>query len=504
MEYLKKTNNTSSGNYRNLEKIGINVLIPILLLIIAALPRFFFALGSLSLDEADYTLASMKGFWANYFDTDFTRELRHYHPPVFVYLVSLCTWLGGTSEFFIRLPSIVFGVLNCLLLYFGSCVLFDKHQRLIGFISSFLLAIFPLHIDASKQAVWHCMSSFLSTLILIIFIHSLKKHKDRFLFIIFIIFGVYFATFEYSFIVGIALIISILMVENVWTSKKELIAALFIVGLLSLFSLIILIFLWAGGVLRLHLFKNLIFFVKYAKQGHPVYFLGKTVYHLPWWSYIYWYVQAYPLFLILFISGLIYLAYLLFSKKLEKHLLPLPIFLTIFLAAMFRQHIIVPIYSLHTTPIFCLLGGMLAAHLLTNHNLYLKFVSITFLLFLTITSAFSVIRSQDNDNQFKDTAQFLESAASPTDAILSWYGSILKVYLPNHRIESYPFGNIDTSLLDKIKMHKFKFIIFHKCYLERWPDDPGYKYVRKNLRFLKKYMSNDITLLEIFEDQDYR
>lgn len=503
MAYLKRKNNTSSENYRNLKKIGINVLIPILLLIIASLPRFFFATGSLSLDEADYTLASMKGFWANSFDTDFTRELRHYHPPVFIYLISFCTWLGGISEFFIRLPSIVFGVLNCLLLYFGSLIIFDKHRRLIGIISSFLLAVMPLHIDASKQAIWHCMSSFLSTLILIIFIHSLKKHKDIFLFIIFLILGVYFATFEYSFIVGITLIISTLMVKNVWTSKKEIITSSVILGLLSLSSLIILIFLWAGGVLRLHLFKNLIFFVKYTKHGHPVYFLGKTIYHLPWWSYIYWYIQAYPLFLILFISSLIYLTYLLFSKKLQRHLLPLPIFLAILLAAMFRQHIIGPIYSLHTTPIFCLLGGMLAAHLLTNHNLYQKLVSITFLIFLTMTSIFSVVRSRDNDNKFKDTAQFLESAASPTDAILSWYGSILNVYLPNHRIESYPFGNIDTSLLCKIKMHKFKFIVFHECYLERWPEDPGYYYVSKNFQLVKSYLSNNVKIVEIFEDQEY-
>ena len=137
MEYLKRVNNASPKNYGAFKRVGINILLPLFLIIIASLPSLFSATGYLSLDEADYTLASMKGFWANYLDTNFTRELRHYHHPLLIYLISLSTRLGGCSEFFIRLPSLVFGVLSCLLLYFGSLIIFDKHRRLIGFTSSY-------------------------------------------------------------------------------------------------------------------------------------------------------------------------------------------------------------------------------------------------------------------------------------------------------------------------------------------------------------------------------
>jgi mannosyltransferase len=83
-----------------------------------------------------------------------------YISPPFYYLL-LGSWmkLFGTSEIFIRFPSVLFGTLSILMLYLIGKILFDNSS---GLIAAFLITISPFQIYFSQEARMYSLLLFLS------------------------------------------------------------------------------------------------------------------------------------------------------------------------------------------------------------------------------------------------------------------------------------------------------------------------------------------------------
>lgn len=77
------------------------------------------------------------------------------HPPLY-YLVLHCFLFLGKSEFFLRLPSVIFGVISIYLIYLLGEELYDRN---IGNLASLFLALSSLHVLLSRDARMYTISS---------------------------------------------------------------------------------------------------------------------------------------------------------------------------------------------------------------------------------------------------------------------------------------------------------------------------------------------------------
>ncbi len=123
---------------------------------------------SLWLDEAAQVLESQNSIaWLwQWMSADF-------HPPLYHFIIHF--WLElGTAEWFLRLPSVAFGVLTIYFLYLLGKNLIDEK---FGLLVAFLLSISPFHIYFSQELRMYSLSAFLSTVSMYFFLKAIKEEK---------------------------------------------------------------------------------------------------------------------------------------------------------------------------------------------------------------------------------------------------------------------------------------------------------------------------------------
>jgi hypothetical protein len=83
--------------------------------------------------------------------------------PLYSYVVSLFAWIGGLSEFTLRLPSVIFSLATLYVVYrFGR----DLGGEIVGLLSAFILAVSPWDAHYAHIARMYAMHIFLFTLAL--------------------------------------------------------------------------------------------------------------------------------------------------------------------------------------------------------------------------------------------------------------------------------------------------------------------------------------------------
>ncbi len=95
----------------------------------------------------------------------------HHLSPPLDYIILHFFLNFGISDFIVRLPSAIFGMLSIILIYYISKTLFGPKE---GLISAFLLAISPMHIFYSQEARMYSLFVFLSLLSLLFFIKAIN------------------------------------------------------------------------------------------------------------------------------------------------------------------------------------------------------------------------------------------------------------------------------------------------------------------------------------------
>lgn len=102
-------------------------------------------------------------------------QRRSFHPPLSFMVNHLFLLLGG-SDFFLRLPSALFGIASLPVLYVVAKDLTSKREALFAV---FVLAISPFHVWYSQEARMYSQLLFLSLLSTMLLIHALKHGKAR-------------------------------------------------------------------------------------------------------------------------------------------------------------------------------------------------------------------------------------------------------------------------------------------------------------------------------------
>jgi len=129
-----------------------NVVIILLLLTSFFLGVYKLSSESLWEDEIYSYETSSRSF------TDLISEPLPVHPPLYFIFLKAWTNIFGTSEFSLRFPSVIFGILSVPLMYFLGSKLYDKKT---GIIASALLAISPFLIYYQQEARMYALLLFL-------------------------------------------------------------------------------------------------------------------------------------------------------------------------------------------------------------------------------------------------------------------------------------------------------------------------------------------------------
>ena len=149
-----------------------------LILILATFLRIYqLGMECIWLDEATSISISGKAF------LEIIRTTKGDVHPAFYYIVlHFMTWFGQ-SEFMVRVPSMIFGILSIPFMYLVSKRLFGVRE---GLISSFLLSISLMHIYYSQEARMYSLLAFL-VLASIYFFYSAVEENRTWLWLGFII-----------------------------------------------------------------------------------------------------------------------------------------------------------------------------------------------------------------------------------------------------------------------------------------------------------------------------
>lgn len=130
---------------------------------------------SLWLDEAIGALVA-KNMSAVEILTNFMRVDNH--PPLYYILLKYSMNMFGSSEFGIRLLSVIAGVVNVYFVYKIAKVVFNKSTNFM-LASTLLIATAPLHVYYSQEARMYVMASLFATTSFYYFLVSFEKSGDR-------------------------------------------------------------------------------------------------------------------------------------------------------------------------------------------------------------------------------------------------------------------------------------------------------------------------------------
>src|SRR3990170_7294049 len=102
------------------------------------------------------------------------RSFDDYKPPAYMYLTIPSIWIFGLSEFAVRLPSAVFGVLTCISIFFLTKKLTDSNA--VSYTSFFLLSITPWHVQFSRAGFEAYVGFFFLVSCFALLLYAIKKY----------------------------------------------------------------------------------------------------------------------------------------------------------------------------------------------------------------------------------------------------------------------------------------------------------------------------------------
>ncbi|MBF0544046.1 MAG: glycosyltransferase family 39 protein [Candidatus Riflebacteria bacterium] len=160
----------------------------LILLVLGAITRLYhLGFESIWLDEAGTVAIARKSIdqivdHVAFFDV---------HPPLYYFLTHYWIALFGDSEFWLRMPSVIFGVLNIWIIFLIARKLFSEN---VGLISALLAAFSMFHIHYSQEARCYSLLALLVSISMFFFLRVSGKtpaRSDYYLYICFTAFSLY-------------------------------------------------------------------------------------------------------------------------------------------------------------------------------------------------------------------------------------------------------------------------------------------------------------------------
>lgn len=109
---------------------------------------------SLWLDEAINVLATTQ---YGFLDMVTKYSLADFHPPGYFVLLWIWTRMGGIGEIWVRLPSVIFGIMTVWLVFLLGKEFFNRKTALLA---ALFMALAPLHVYYSQEARMYSLATF--------------------------------------------------------------------------------------------------------------------------------------------------------------------------------------------------------------------------------------------------------------------------------------------------------------------------------------------------------
>jgi len=172
-------------NRRNIKKKTNNVRVFLIILLGFSLRFYNLAKESLWLDEFDGGILSAKQSIAYLLNPNIDVTVNTYH-------IILHYWMQifGQSEFSVRFPALIFGVLSIFMIYKVGKEILNQE---VGLLSALILAISPFHIHYSQEARPYSLLMLLSLVSIYYFVKFMRfnNKKDIGIYIVSTLIGIY-------------------------------------------------------------------------------------------------------------------------------------------------------------------------------------------------------------------------------------------------------------------------------------------------------------------------
>lgn len=158
------------------------------------------------------------------------RSFDDYKPALYSYLIIPFLFIFGLSIQAVRMPSVLFGVLTVVAVFFLCEYLFNNKK--LSFLIAFLLAISPWHIQFSRIGFESNVGLALNIFGILFFLKGLKKPYLLFVSIISFCASVYVYQSEKVFSPLILFLLVIIFWRDVWKISKKYLTAVVLLGAL--------------------------------------------------------------------------------------------------------------------------------------------------------------------------------------------------------------------------------------------------------------------------------
>ncbi len=470
----------------------------LVVLSIGFFPRWHWLGEPWDLDEADYLYAASFGFVANALDlavetpdgpSDVNR-IRHRHPPGLEYLMILWSGLVGDSETALRLVSLIAGLGTVVLLWFAGRIA-PAWQGLPGPFAAALLAAMPFHVEACKIFNMHPVSVLLLVAIVLFLTRAIQTERPRDLYVVAVLVALQGLMMEYGVISGLTVVLCLLAARSPWLRFARQAEGLRIAGwglhvsrtLWKAVGLLAAVYfvLWPGGLIRGNAILNFGYYaIEYARAGHPTLVDGKTVYHLPLDTWLRWFGDFAPAFGIAFVLAAVTLITMSRRGWMGRAFGPAAIFCSVYLVVLFRQHTFLVRYGAHAVALMSIvIGWWLAQVVQRRPALGGTFAGVVILAatWTGMARGFEARPGLLGYHLARDT--ILEHFDEDSRGLVQ-YASVMRQYLPDHRIEAAPIGNLTDDQVADIEAGRYDYFVCHRFILARYPDDPGLRTIRRS------------------------
>ena len=163
-----------------------------------------------------------------------------FKPPLYAYVGIIPVKIWGLTEFAVRFPSALFGVLTVLLTYFLTKEIFSNSSRkeYYALFASFLLAVSPWHINLSRAAFEANVAQFFIITGVYLFLLALRKNMWLLsLSAVSFVLSLYTFNTARVFVPIMVIVLGLVFIKKLWKYRKETIVA-GLVGFILLFPII--------------------------------------------------------------------------------------------------------------------------------------------------------------------------------------------------------------------------------------------------------------------------
>ena len=348
-------------NSRGARRLGIGVMV-VLLLIAAFLFGPLRSSQRFNYDESDYMYAVSKGFRANYLDeptlspvtflqkglqalhssnwsslSEFIRQsddisfYRHYHGPLHFYsILAAEPLLGKNSERSLRLVPFAELLLAALILFFGSLLIVPRSAALAGCLSGCFLLISPNNIQTAMWLTPHTLYTATALMALFMMAKLVQSNRLSYLYASVLSIAIAFTVIEYAVLLLVTLLALLVLQRRSLFPEWRVKDFCWLTAKCIVLFLTTIVVLWPGGVYRLTLAKDYLFFLYFTTVRSAAAYGTDSLAHV-WWLRI----RNSPLeFTVLIVFSTVFLRSLI-RRKYDSYLLPFAIYgLLVFLTTV--------------------------------------------------------------------------------------------------------------------------------------------------------------------------